>query len=376
MAARAPNLVCPTSPLDSVIGVGVRSELSTVDAEAEYHLLWIAVEALRAPLLPLWRRRADGSFEHLVTHKMSTEHPMLHVFAEHVQHQRARKYAGRPYADLEHIMLFASADADGSGCFYFNFKTRQRVGGRRLPPEAIAALASKRRPPRPSKSTDLETPTRSPGRGTDHKGGGPGGGGGPRGNKPATPSSMKRRLLPEQRPLSRDSSRQRSTPHAAGLPAEAVGHARAQSAEVRRSALALRPRCLPDLLVAARSLGVNLSETPQLTWLVDLVLACDYLPSGWEELPAHLMLPLGMTPEEASLHGLGHPFAQSDRGGPRYSATRLRDVQRLPRAERARHMAATSRPPTQYASQLCAHVTEWHPLDGFVRAAVGAALPS
>ena len=50
--------------------------------------------------------------------------------------------------------------------------------------------------------------------------------------------------------------------------------------ESRRSALALRPRGLPEILVACRFLGVDIVNNPQLIWLVDCVLACDYLPVG------------------------------------------------------------------------------------------------
>ena len=51
----------------------------------------------------------------------------------------------------------------------------------------------------------------------------------------------------------------------------------------RQLALALRPRPLPELLAAGRTLQVDLPAYPELTWMIDLVLCNDYIPIGWEQ---------------------------------------------------------------------------------------------
>ena len=116
---------------------------------------WIAVEALRAPLPPQWKRLPDSTFEHLVTHEHATEHPLLHVFEQTVEHERRRKRSRRPFGDLERFMLFALAPADGSpdeaNFAFYNFATRQYLSGRKLPAEAIAEQMAKRPPPPPPK---------------------------------------------------------------------------------------------------------------------------------------------------------------------------------------------------------------------------------
>ena len=51
----------------------------------------------------------------------------------------------------------------------------------------------------------------------------------------------------------------------------------------RQFSLGLRPRPLPELLAAGRTLQVDLSAYPELTWMIDLVLCNDYIPIGWEQ---------------------------------------------------------------------------------------------
>ena len=98
------------------------------------------------------------------------------------------------------------------------------------------------------------------------------------------------------------------------------------------------------------------------------------MPAGWEELPRQMMVPLDASVEQhISLQGGGLLPAGLPADLPA-AGQHLRDVQRLPRVDRAWHVATTSGPPAQYANQLCAHATEWHPLNGFVRAVVDASL--
>mmetsp|Transcript_35834 Transcript_35834/g.83024 ORF Transcript_35834/g.83024 Transcript_35834/m.83024 type:complete len:196 (+) Transcript_35834:1-588(+) len=55
------------------------------------------------------------------------------------------------------------------------------------------------------------------------------------------------------------------------------------SAPIRSATLATRPRALEEVLAAARSLGVDGFEEPELLWLVDLALAVE-TPAGWIEV--------------------------------------------------------------------------------------------
>jgi len=60
----------------------------------------------------------------------------------------------------------------------------------------------------------------------------------------------------------------------------------------RQAALRLRPKSLPELMVAGQKLQVDLVTKPQLLWLVDAVLACDLVAAPvvmvnkgfWEDL--------------------------------------------------------------------------------------------
>ena len=58
----------------------------------------------------------------------------------------------------------------------------------------------------------------------------------------------------------------------------------ANSRLTRHASLQLRPRPLPEILVAANALKVNLICHSQLLWLVDSVLGCDYLPVAWTKV--------------------------------------------------------------------------------------------
>ena len=150
---------------------------------------------------------------------------------------------------------------------------------------------------------------------------------------------------------------------------------------VRRTALALRPRSLPELMVAARMLQVDLVGDPGLLWLVDLCLACDYLPCGWESVPREQMVkmepPAPKQPPSpgASVHGGGGESGGGGGGSLFAFGANKRDAPRnvtwLPPLERLFHVATTGAAPPQYSHQMCALTTERHPLHGFVRVVLG-----
>lgn len=339
------------------LGIILEKAYMTEDAEAEFWLLWVAVEALRAPLPPLWRRRRDGSFEHSVTREYSDEHPLLPVFVEHVKHERRRKKTARPYAALERFMLFATDGGDGEGSFcFFNFATRQSLSGRKIPAEAVAEQAVRRKPPPPPvKTVDRATAASMAGR--TQKGGT---------HAEAVAQEEARRAAEAA-----EIARWKPPPP---LSKDALAKLRADSTGVRKAALSLRPRGLPELLVAARLLKVDLIAQPQLVWLVDLVLACDYLPSGWDTVPLEQMAALpgwGKDSDTMAQLMLRAPSkAKSSKALP--PPIEVSSVEWLPPIERLWHLTATGLAPTQYSHQLCTMVTERHPLDGFVRSVMGA----
>jgi len=334
------------------LGIVLCKAFATEDAEAEYCLLWIAVEALRAPLPPLWRKLPSGSFEHSVTKETTEEHPLLPVYEDMVQHERRRKPTARPYANLENFMYFATDGDDEGAFFFYNFATRQSSTGRKLPAEAVAEqMARRRKPPSPKKnvarataaSTGARVEKAGGGSAADGSGGGhlSGSGGGPHGSRERRSSQQERSSEEEKGPKP--------------MTKQLVAKLRAQAVGVRKCSLALRPRALPELLVAARMLQVDLVAQPQLIWLVDLVLASEFMPAGWEPVPREQMTPLPSEHNRDEMQMMGH----------------VQDVEWLPPIERLWHVATTGRAPPQFHNQLCSLVTERHPCDSFVRSVLG-----
>jgi len=148
-----------------------------------------------------------------------------------------------------------------------------------------------------------------------------------------------------------------------------VAKLRAQAVAVRKASLSLRPRALPELMVAARMLQIDLISQPQLVWLVDVVLACDFMPAGWEAVPRECMTLLAhkSSAEEIQMAGL-----MSSVPGEALRAIRhVQEVEWLPPLERLWHVATTGTAPPQFQNQLCSLITERHPCDGFVRSVLG-----
>ena len=138
---------------------------------------------------------------------------------------------------------------------------------------------------------------------------------------------------------------------------------------MRNIALSLRPRALPEIMVAARQFGVDLVANPSLVWLVDLCLACDYLPVGWSGVPKEDMSELAASHDRKYIEMKG--YLSSKRGEAAKAAKHARDVTWLPPLERLRHVATTGAAPPQFSHHMCSLVTERHPLSGFVRTVLG-----
>ena len=347
------------------LGIVLASANAAADAEPEYCLLWIAVEALRAPLPPLWRRSSDGRFEHSVTHETTDEHPLLPAFLEHVEHERARKRTNRPFSNLERFMLFAdprfqeggsgSPNAEG-GFIFYNFATRQALPARRLPAEAVAEQAAKRPPPPPPKKR-VHRHTENT-RNARHR------------DKVAADQAQLEAAAAAAEKAAKE------TPKADPLSKDELAVLKAQAAVVRRAALTLRPRGLPEIMMAARMFGIDLVNDPTLLWLVDLCLAADYLPSGWTQATPDQMVsqdapPKNLMHSASSLPGMGETqssgiftFGEQKREEPR-------QVSWLPPMERLWTLAMTGAQPVQYTHQMCSLTTERHPVHGFVRWVLG-----
>jgi hypothetical protein len=167
--------------------------------------------------------------------------------------------------------------------------------------------------------------------------------------KPPKPAAEQR--LPKPRKITQDE----------------IAALRLQSVTVRKEAISLRPRGLPELLVAARMLDIDLIAQPQLVWLVDLCLACDYLPAGWEPVATEDMRE--MPNEGNSMLGLlGSPDNNNKKKG---GAGEEPIVSWLPPLERLWYVATKNCPPPQFTHNMCSTVTERHPLHGFVRYVLG-----
>ena len=101
-------------------------------------MLWLAVEAVAAPLPPLWRRvrrpePAEGSeeaealagktdqhesryfYEHSVSGAVRQEHPLLPVFRNTVATERRRRNKARPWTSMEQWMLFGGESGTRHG---------------------------------------------------------------------------------------------------------------------------------------------------------------------------------------------------------------------------------------------------------------------
>ncbi|KAL3893812.1 MAG: hypothetical protein SGPRY_013992, partial [Prymnesium sp.] len=134
--------VPPITP-SHVIEMAHTLGIDLTGGEPEYYALWVAVDALHAPLPPLWHRvePSDGMqsayYEHSVTFEQLGEHPLLPVFKAQVVRERQQSKRTRAFGCFDHWMLFGGG---GGSTFFFNFRTRQRHSGRKLPAEVVNKL--------------------------------------------------------------------------------------------------------------------------------------------------------------------------------------------------------------------------------------------
>jgi len=238
-------------------------------ADNEYYLLWLAVEALCAPLPSGWSASSTG-FEHVVMRKTTREHPLLPVFRDQLAYERKRSTRRRPWSKVESFMLFsdpsaAGADA-GAAIYFYDFRTGVRSA--ELPQEVFEL--SNQRLLEQAKATGARQPSA------------------------ALRKIKARKVQAEQAAASAEAATQQES-HAL------LAELRALCARSRSESLTLRPRPLPELMGAARSLRINLVQQPQLVWLVDSLLCLDHLPTGWEELGQRTSEAMGVPPPRKRL---------------------------------------------------------------------------
>ena len=348
-ASAAIEPITPERVLDMAerLGIILTKATATHDAELEFCFLWIAVEALRAPLPPLWQKLENGTYRHAVSFEVTTEHPLLCVYREHVEHERCRKKPNRPFQSLERFMLFAIPEGEGDNSFtFYNFATRQHVGGRKLPAEAVAEQAARRPPPPPPKKTAHKATAASI-------------------NAQADGQKVKSAAEKDKEAARRKAERAIAPKL---FTKEQLAALRAQASTVRKTALSLRPRALPELLVAARMFSVDLVQSPSDVWLVDLCLACDHLPVGWSPVPREFMSKMA---HKHNKEEIMEEAANSSMKEVELAERHVRSVTWLPPLERLWHVATTGQAPSQYSHHSTSLTTERHPLSGFVRSATG-----
>lgn len=88
--ARAEGRLRAITP-DEVTLMADELGISMRESNPEFFLLWIAVEALCAPLPSMWTPADGGGYEHAVTRQFSEKHPLLPVFKEAVTRERRLK---------------------------------------------------------------------------------------------------------------------------------------------------------------------------------------------------------------------------------------------------------------------------------------------
>ena len=338
-ASQTFHIITPERVMEMCKTLGIDIESS----EPEFYLLWIAVEAIALPLPPLWRRierpaaqqstkpidkpaAVYGGFgskprpdvvaeekpkmddiiptrppnggidewyyyEHSVTSVISAQHPLLPVFKQVVVLERRRRDRPRSWSSVESWMLFAG-EGDATTTYFYNFASRQR--SRELPGELIAEKLDK----------DRHAANTKEARAADQQ---------KKAAQLSGANATPKRSHAESAQLRKDVALGRKVTKAGykGIPGHkppksneetvvesGAPHAAARAATKNKAAemtnstklwrhisLQLRPRSLPELLVAAGRFDVDIFAQPSMLWLCDAVLACDHYPVAWTKMP-------------------------------------------------------------------------------------------
>jgi len=228
-------------------------------------------------------------YEHSVSGCISLRHPLLPVFEEQTALERRRRDRVRPWSSVEGWMVFAG---ESDSIYFYNFASRQRT--RELPGELVAM--KKDREAKEGTTDEAKAKEQKAKMAMLAKG---------RGAPPPSQREMAqlRKDVALGRPLTQGKMGSKKAKKGAGdqdgatemAPLSSTAAARAQikqrAAEItaqtrvwRHVSLQLRPRSLPELLVAAGRFNVDVFAQPAMLWLVDCVIASEYLPMAWGKL--------------------------------------------------------------------------------------------
>jgi len=230
---------------------------------------------------PLAGRGTDDQYyyEHTVSGALLAEHPLLPVFAQMVASERRRRDKPRPWTSVEDWMLFAG---ENETIVFFSLASRTRT--REVPAELLTEQ---------QRLIDFRSgaATGAPM---------PGAVSGPRAAPPsqATLARARKEMALGRRPNLREEHTEYGVlggvqgvgggSGVGGCSAAVRAAAKQKSAELtkashhfRHASLQVRPRGLPEVLVAASRLKVDIFAQPAMLWLCDAILATDYLPIAW-----------------------------------------------------------------------------------------------
>ena len=230
---------------------------------------------------PLAGRGTDDQYyyEHTVSGALLAEHPLLPVFAQMVATERRRRDKPRPWTSVEDWMLFAG---ENETIVFFSLASRTRT--REVPAELLNEQ---------QRLIDFRSgaATGAPM---------PGAMSGARAAPPsqATLARARKEMALGRRPNLREEHTEYGVlggvqgvgggSGVGGCSAAVRAAAKQKSAELtkashhfRHASLQVRPRGLPEVLVAASRLKVDIFSQPAMLWLCDAILATDYLPIAW-----------------------------------------------------------------------------------------------
>ena len=262
-------------------------QISLDRSEGQYTLLWVATQLLRAPLPAGWATVAPAAGKILprfrdtrVGGAEQDEHPLMSTFVDELDIMRRRlRLRYRAHRSVESMWLFARPDGpstgpDGGAGVYYDLTQGPSAKG-------MDAFPASRLPAKPTADGN------GGGGGGDGGDDGPDGGGSGRsgstlfgqGGRESGRASGSGLMAAIQQQRINEEAKQREVRRKECKAAAAEAELR--SRPLRWAALRAAPICCVELVYAARALGVDLREQPELAFLAEMAL-CTPLPAGWE----------------------------------------------------------------------------------------------
>ncbi|KAG8464424.1 hypothetical protein KFE25_003487 [Diacronema lutheri] len=198
------------------------------------------------PSTPL---RSAFIFTHELSGETREEHPMLPALAAFVDQQRRRKARARKWSHLERWMQFATADGK---LVYVDMCDPLLRSTTQLPVCEAPSVRARR-----------EQRERKPPSSTKHS----------RDMLQLVAAQIEKERLATREARERVAN------------AAAAAQLKTMYQRVRAQAVRLRPCALPEIMVAASALELNLPRMPELAWLPEMLVSCppSFLPAGWFE---------------------------------------------------------------------------------------------